>query len=227
MRLYIDSANTKQISHLCEYFPISGVTTNPSIIAKENQPYLDLLKEIRTILGNEKELFVQTLGDKAEEIVAEAEHIIEQIKGKVIIKIPVTDEGIKAIKILKEKGINTLATTIYTSFQAYIAASAGASFVAPYVNRIDNLTGNGVNVVKEIVQIFNQAQLSCEIIGASFKNVQQVHDACLAGAHAVAVAPDIIEKFIYFPSTLNDVAQFKREWKAVYGEECDSLIKTK
>ncbi|GIN84389.1 transaldolase [Heyndrickxia sporothermodurans] len=213
MRIYIDSANTKQIAHLNEYFPIAGVTTNPSIIVKENRPYLELLKEIRSIIGDQKELFVQTIGSTAEEIVKEAKYIRSQLTGNVIIKIPVIKEGIKAIQLLDSENIQTLATTVYTSFQAYVAAMSGAKYVAPYVNRIDNLTGNGVNVVAEIAKLFSHSELSCEILAASFKNVQQVHDVCLAGAQTVTVAPELIEKFIAFPSTESDVAEFKRQWE--------------
>ena len=183
MRLYIDSANVEQIGHLNEYYPIAGVTTNPSILVKENRPFLEVLKEIREV------------------------------------KIPVTEEGLKAIKILSEENIPVLATTIYTSFQALMAALAGAKYVAPYVNRIDNLTGNGVKVVSEIAQLFESYQLSTEILAASFKNVQQIHDVCLAGAETVTVSPDLILKFIAFPSTASDVAVFKKEWQKAYGAD--------
>ncbi|WP_071393005.1 transaldolase family protein [Bacillus tuaregi] len=224
MRLYIDSADVKQIARLHEYFPIAGVTTNPSILVKENRPYLQVLREIREIIGEEKELFVQTIGDTAEEIVEEAKFITSELSGKVIVKIPVTDEGLKAIKLLTLENIPTLATTIYTAFQALMAAMAGAKYVAPYVNRIDNLTGNGVNVVAEIAQLYAAYQLPTEILAASFKNVQQVHDVCLVGAHTVTVGPELIEKFIAFPATPTDVAVFKNQWQKAYGSDKTNLI---
>lgn len=224
MKLYIDSAEVKQIAYINDYFPIAGVTTNPSILVKENRPYLELLTEIREIIGEEKALFVQVIGDSAEEMVEEAKYINQQISGNVVVKIPVTEEGIKAIKLLTAIEIPTLATTIYTSFQALIAAMAGAKYVAPYVNRIDNLTGSGVKVVSEISKLLSTYQLPTEIIAASFKNVQQVHDVCLAGAQSVAVGPDLIEKFITFPATPVDVAVFKEEWQKVYGSSSTNLI---
>ncbi|MCM3568552.1 transaldolase family protein [Neobacillus mesonae] len=227
MRLYIDSADLKEIAFLNEYYPISGVTTNPSIIVKENRPYLELLTEIRGIIGEEKELFVQVIGDTAEEMVDEAKFINQQISGNVVVKVPVTEEGLKAIKLLSEENIPSLATTIYTSFQALMAAMAGAKYVAPYVNRIDNLTGSGVNVTAEIVELFASYHLSTEVLAASFKNVQQVHDVCLAGAQTATVAPDIIKKFIAFPSTSQDVAVFKKEWQNVYGSDKTNLINSK
>jgi fructose-6-phosphate aldolase 2 len=224
MRLYIDSANVKQIARLNEYFPIAGVTTNPSIIVKENCPYLELLKEIREVIGEEKELFVQVIGNTAEEMVEEAKYINQHLSGKIVVKIPVTEEGIKAIKLLTAQNIPTLATTIYTSFQALIAAMAGANYVAPYVNRIDNLSGNGVKVVAEIAELFSTYQLQTEIIAASFKNVQQVYDVCLSGAHSVTVGTDLIEKFIAFPATPADVAVFKEQWQSVYGTDKNTII---
>lgn len=224
MRLYIDSADVEKIKYLTKYYPIAGVTTNPSIIVKENRPYLELLKEIRAAIGDEKELFVQVIGDTAEEMVEEAKYIRHQLSGKVVMKIPVTEEGIRAIKLLTEENIPTLATTIYTSFQALIAAMAGAQYVAPYVNRMDNLTIDGVKVVSEIAELFKNYRLTTDIIAASFKNVQQVHDVCLAGAQTVTVGPDLIEKFIAFPATEKDVLVFKSEWQNAFGGDKASLI---
>lgn len=222
MRLYIDSADIEQIKQMNDYYPIAGVTTNPSILVKENRPYIELLKEIREVIGEEKELFIQTLGDTAEKMVEEADFINHNLTGKIVIKIPITEEGIKAIKLLSMDGISTLGTAIYTSFQALMAAMSGANYVAPYVNRIDNLTGSGVKVVAEIAQLFKHDEFSTEIIAASFKNVQQVHDACLAGAQTVTVSPDLIRNFIAFPATINDVSVFKKEWKYSFGT--DTLI---
>ena len=227
MKLYIDSADVEKIARLYEYYPIAGVTTNPSILVSEGRPYLEVLKEIRAVIGNEKELFVQAVGDTAEEIVEEGRFITEAISGKVVLKVPVTEEGIKAIKLLTAENIPTLATTVYTGFQALMAAMAGAKYVAPYVNRIDNLPGNGIRVVSEIIQLFQNYQVSCEVLGASFKNVQQVYEIGLAGAESATVSPEIIEKMIAFPSTQSDVAVFKRQWQELYGAESTNLMKTK
>lgn len=122
------------------------------------------------------------------------------------------------------ENLPTLATTIYTPFQGLIAALAGAKYVAPYVNRIDNLAGNGVKVVAEIAELFAAYGLSTEIVAASFKNVQQIHDACLAGAQTVTVEPDLIEKLIAFPATSIDVLKFKEEWQRAYGMDNKNLL---
>lgn len=213
----IDSANVEDIRELVEYFPIDGVTTNPSIIVKEKKDFLHLLREIREVIGNDRELYVQTLAFKAKEIIEEAKYIIEKVPGKVVVKIPATIEGIKAIKTLKTLGIRTMATTIYTPLQGYVAAKAGASYVTPYVNRIDNLAGDGIQVVKELTQIVDKHKFNCQILAASFKNVQQVHNVCVNGAHGVTLAPDIIKNFLSHPSTEANVSMFNDDWYKEYG----------
>ncbi|MGM0876965.1 MAG: transaldolase family protein [Bacillota bacterium] len=227
MEILIDSANLESIKELNELFTIDGVTTNPTIVIKEKQPFLPLLNEIRSIIGVKKKLFVQVLEEKAEGMVDEGIYLSEKVGGNLYVKIPVTSEGIKAIKVLKTKGIKTLATTIYTPMQAFVAAIAGAEYVAPYVNRIDNLAGNGVQVVTEIVKMFELHHLPCKVLAASFKNTQQVHHVCLEGAHGITAAPDIIKALIAHPSTDQNVNQFKIDWVHYYGEEYDSITKMK
>ncbi|MED3965410.1 transaldolase family protein [Niallia taxi] len=217
MKLFIDSANVNKIQLLSDYYSIDGVTTNPSIIVKEGKPYLPLLKDIQSSIGTEKELFVQAIADMAENIVEEAKYIQDSLQGNIVIKIPVTSEGLKAIKLLSRMGIRTLATTVYTPMNAYLAAKAGASYVAPYVNRIDNLSGNGIQVVKDIVEIFAKSNFNCEVLAASFKNTQQVLEVCLAGAQGVTASPDIIEAFLKVPSIKENVETFSKEWYGLYG----------
>ncbi|MGN7939027.1 fructose-6-phosphate aldolase [Virgibacillus sp. 6R] len=227
MQLVIDSANIEKINKLIEFFPIDGVTTNPSIIVNEKKPYLPLLKEIRTVMGDKKELFVQVISKNATDMVEEAKYICETLSGNIIIKVPVTMEGIKTIKLLKQEGIRTLATTVYTPMNAYLAAKAGAEYVAPYVNRIDNLTGNGVKVVSEITDIFSRHHLSCKVLAASFKNVQQIHNICLAGAQGITAAPELIEALIAHPSIEENVEKFRKDWLDQYGEESFIVKATK
>ncbi|TRZ36017.1 fructose-6-phosphate aldolase [Niallia circulans] len=217
MKLFIDSANVNKIQLLSDYYSIDGVTTNPSIIVKEGKPYLPLLKDIQSSIGTEKVLFVQAIADMAENIVEEAKYIQDSLQGNIVIKIPVTSEGLKAIKLLSRMGIRTLATTVYTPMNAYLAAKAGASYVAPYVNRIDNLSGNGIQVVKDIVEIFAKSNFNCEVLAASFKNTQQVLEVCLAGAQGVTASPDIIEAFLKVPSIKENVETFSKEWYGLYG----------
>ncbi|MCY6369875.1 fructose-6-phosphate aldolase [Clostridium ganghwense] len=217
--LYIlDTANLDAIKKAYDLYPMSGVTTNPTIISKENRSFLSILKNIREIVGEDSMLHVQAVSTTAEGMVKEAEYLTETIGGNLYIKIPVIPEGIKAMKILKKKGIKITATAIFTAQQALMAAVAGADFVAPYVNRIDNISGNGIRVVEEIVQLFELHNIDAKVLAASFKNVQQVHEVSLTGAESVTVNPEIMDKMLEHPLTDWSVDQFIKDWENVYGE---------
>lgn len=214
----LDTANLEQIKKAYDLYPMSGVTTNPTIISKENRPLLDVLRDIRSIIGDDSMLHAQAVSTTAEKMVEEAEFLQSEIGGNFYIKIPVTSQGIKAMKILKQRGIKITATAIFTPQQALMAAVAGADFVAPYVNRIDNITGDGVNVVAEIKSLFENYELDTKILAASFKNVQQVHDVSLVGAHSVTINAEIMDKLLDHPLTTWSVDQFISDWENVYGK---------
>ncbi len=154
MKLFIDDANIEEIKRLYDLYPIDGVTTNPSILSKQNRDPKEVLKEIRDLIGEEGVLFAQALPKDAEGMIQDAISIINVLGRNTVVKIPSIPEGFKAIKILTEKGIQTCGTVVYTPMQAYLAAKAGASYVAPYVNRIDNLGYDGVKVTKDIHDYF-------------------------------------------------------------------------
>ena len=217
MRYLVDSANCRAIEHMKEYYPIDGVTTNPSLIAKEKTQLLPLLKEIRQIIGSKAALHVQSVAGKAEDIVCEAERIADRVGGNLFIKIPVGEEGLKAVGLLKAKGIGTTVTAVFSSQQALLAARAGADFVAPYVNRLDNIGANGVQTVKEIAALFGTWQLPCQILAASFKNVRQISEISLAGAHCATVSPELLHALLSHPMTDQAVSGFDRDWQSVYG----------
>lgn len=218
MLILLDTANMESIRELSETYPIDGVTTNPSIITAEKGNFLEILEDIRKTIGSEKMLFVQTLGKTSCDIVREAEYLYERLGGNLYIKIPVVPEGVKAMGILKQKGFKVMGTAVFTPMQALIAARIGAEYVAPYVNRLDNIVSDGVNVVAEIVKIFNMHGLNTGVLAASFKSVQQVHLCCLAGAHAVTVSPDILTRLLYHPLTDLSVEQFQKDWEGFYGK---------
>lgn len=220
MSILLDTANIRDIKKGCEFYPISGVTTNPSIIAKENRDYVDILKEIRNVIGNDKMLHVQVLGTKAEDIIKESYFIKDTIGGNIYIKIPVIEEGVKAIKILKKEGFNITATAIFTPQQALVAARAKADFVAPYVNRLDNIAGDGIKVIEEIDRLFNIHSLNTKILAASFRNVEQVHKSNLKGADAVTLPLKLLEGLIYHPLTSLSVKNFIEDWKTAYNKTC-------
>ncbi|RSK29230.1 fructose-6-phosphate aldolase [Bacillus sp. HMF5848] len=218
MLYYLDTASIDQIKRAFDLYPMSGVTTNPTIIARENTNFLGLLKEIREVIGTEKDLHVQVLSSTAEGMLEEARYLHEQIGGELYIKIPVTPQGIKAMKLLKKEGMNITATAIYTADQALMSAMAGADFVAPYVNRIDNISGNGVDVVSQIVTLLHNYGLDTMVLAASFKNIQQVHDVALCGGQSVTVNAEVMDGLLSHPLTDSSVTQFINDWENVYGK---------
>ncbi len=215
----LDTADLAAIKHCNEFYPLSGVTTNPSIIAKEKGDFWQILKEIRGVIGNDKMLHVQTVQTTAKKMVEEAKLIKEKIGGDIYIKIPIGEEGLKAVPMIKNLGIGVTMTAIFTPAQALMAAKAGADFVAPYVNRLDNILGDGTNVVAEIVQQFEIYGLDCKVLAASFKNAEQVHRCALCGCHSVTVSADVLKSLIIHPMTDAAVEGFERDWKGVYGDK--------
>lgn len=218
--LYIlDTADLAAIKHCNEFYPLAGVTTNPSIIAKEKADFWALVEQIREIIGEEKMLHVQTTQKEASKIVEEAKLLKERLKGDFYVKIPICEEGLKATMELKKLGIGVTMTAIFTPAQALIAAMAGASFVAPYVNRLDNILGDGTEVVAEIVNQLDLYGSDCKVLAASFKNAEQVHKCASAGCHSVTVAADILKTVISHPMTDAAVAGFDKDWAAAYSDK--------
>ena len=218
--LYIlDTANLDEIRHCNEFYPLAGVTTNPSIIAKNGGDFWKLVKEIRSVIGKDKMLHVQTRQTKAEKIVEEAELLKKELGGEFYIKIPINEEGLKATKILKEKGIGVTMTAIFTPAQALMSAMAGASFVAPYVNRLENIVGDGCEVVAKIVEQFDIYGLDCKVLAASFKNAQQLQNCAQVGCHSVTATYDVYKAAISHPMTDAAIESFDKDWKLVYGDK--------
>ena len=215
----LDTADLEAIKHCNEFYPLSGVTTNPSIIAKAKTDFWGLVCDIRKIIGDDKMLHVQTTAEKAEDIVAEARLLRERLGGEFYIKIPIGEEGLKATMLLKKLGIGVTMTAIFTPAQALMAAMAGADFVAPYVNRLDSIMGDGVRVVSEIVEQFELYGIETRVLAASFKNAEQVHKCALAGCHSVTVTADIMKNLISHPMTDAAIEGFDRDWRSVYGDK--------
>ncbi|MDD3154298.1 MAG: fructose-6-phosphate aldolase [Victivallaceae bacterium] len=218
MLFLLDSANIKELEKAQEIFPLAGVTTNPSIIAKENRNFFDILQDIRAVIGPDRMLHAQVLGETCEDILKDAETIRSRIGGELYIKVPVTIEGYRAMPILKQRGYKVTATAIYTPGQALLAAQWGVDFTAPYVNRIDNISGMGVTVVKMITDLFSIHHLSTRVLAASFKNLHQVNEISLAGCQAITVGPDILWKIAEHTLTDMSIHQFQSDWKSVYGD---------
>lgn len=196
MKLIIDDANIEKIKKIYEYYPIDGVTTNPTILAKSGREPYKVLKEIREFIGAEAQLHVQVVAKTAEGMIEDANRIVSELGQNTYVKIPAVPEGFKAMKELKREGVLLTATAIYTPMQALLAAKCGADYAAPYVNRIDNMGYNGIQVAKEIHSIFKINGFQTEVLAASFKNSQQVLELCEFGIGAITASTDVIDGLV-------------------------------
>lgn len=215
MELYIDDANINEIRRLIDIYPIDGVTTNPSILAKTVSNPVDVLKEIRTILGPESRIFAQTIPMDADGMIRDAHALVTLLGKHTVVKIPSIPEGFKAIRELSQQGVTTCGTVVYTPMQAYLAAKAGAAYVAPYINRIDNMGFDGVETVKKIQMILNLHQFKTKILAASFKNSQQVLDLCAFGIKAATCAPSVIDGFVKNAAIDSAVQDFLKDFSKI------------
>lgn len=219
--IYIaDTANMEELRQLLYYFPLEGVTTNPTIIAAENRPISKILPELIELVGD-KQLHVQMISNKAEDMLREAKAYKAKygLGENYFAKIPVTAEGYKGMAMIKDAGIKVTATAIFTQQQALVAARAGADWVAPYVNRLDNISSHGIEVVGNIVENFERYKLDCKVLAASFKTVDQVHRVSMMGSHAATINFEILERLRSHPMTDISVEQFEKDAKELYDIE--------
>lgn len=212
-----DTANIEELKKLFHYFPLEGVTTNPTIIAQAGKPMSVILPELVELVGD-KMLHVQMISSKAEDMLREA--IAYKKKYKLgehyFAKIPVTAEGYKAMPMIKAAGIKVTATAIFTQQQALVAARAGADWVAPYVNRLDNISSHGIEVVSNIVENIKTYGLKTQVLAASFKTVDQVHRVSMSGAQAATISFEILERLRSHPMTDMSVEWFEKDAKGLY-----------
>ncbi len=218
MRLLIDDANIERIKNLYNYYPIDGVTTNPSILAKAGRPPYDALRDIRAFIGNKAELHVQVVSKTAQDMVEEGRKIERILGNNTYIKIPTTPEGLKAMRILNSEGYLITATAIYTPMQGYLAAKAGAKYAAPYVNRIDNLGNDGIHTAKCIHDIYVNNGMSTKVLAAGFKNSLQVQELCEYGIRSVTVASDVMENLIKNACVTSAVDDFMADFEKLCGQ---------
>ncbi|MBQ9592314.1 MAG: fructose-6-phosphate aldolase [Lachnospiraceae bacterium] len=223
MKLYIDDADTKKIRELMNYLPIDGITTNPTIIARSARPPFEVLREIREIIGHGRDLHVEVLRRDCEGMIEEAHRILRILGDDTYIKIPVTPDGYRAIRALSEEGVRVTATAILSPMQAFLAAKAGASFVAPYVNRIDEMGYDGEGVALSIREMLAVHEYPCEVLAASFKNSMQIKSLCEEGIECVTAPPDVLEALIFNPSTDVSVDRFEQNFRRAYGEDATML----
>lgn len=217
MRFFIDTANVEEIKKANDMGVICGVTTNPSLIAKEGRDFTEVIKEITTIVDGPISGEVKATTTDAEGMIAEGREIAA-IHPNMVVKIPMTIEGLKAVKVLAAEGIKTNVTLIFTPAQAILAARAGATYVSPFLGRLDDISSMGVTLIEEIVQIFDNYDLDTEIICASVRNPIHVIDCALAGADIATVPYKVIEQMTKHPLTDQGIEKFKADYEAVFGK---------
>ena len=212
-----DTANTEEIKDLFKYYPMEGVTTNPTILAHEGKPLSKIIPEILECIGD-KMIHIQMISENSQDILKEAKlyRNVFGLKNNFYAKIPVTREGYRAIRMVKDSGINVTATAIFTQQQALIAANAGADFVAPYVNRLDNIVSHGIEVVSSIVQGLRLYNLNTRVLAASFKNADQVYRVSLTGCQSVTISYDVLLALMNHPMTNSSVLDFIKDGSQYY-----------
>ena len=217
MKFFIDTANVDEIREANDMGIICGVTTNPSLIAKEGRDFKEVIKEITSIVDGPVSGEVKATTVDAEGMIAEGREIAA-IHPNMVVKIPMTVEGLKACKVLTAEGIKTNVTLIFTANQALLAARAGATYVSPFLGRLDDISTRGVDLIREIAEIFDVAGLDTQIIAASVRNPIHVTDCALAGADIATVPYAVIEQMIKHPLTDAGIKKFQDDYKAVFGE---------
>ena len=212
MKFFIDTANIAEIKEGISLGMVDGVTTNPSLVAKENRKFDEVVKEILKIVEGPVSLEVISL--EAKGMVTEAKKLAKYGK-QVVIKIPMTTEGLKATKILAEEGIPVNQTLVFSPLQALMAAKAGAAYVSPFVGRLDDIAHDGMEICEQIIQIFDNYEFSTEVIVASIRHPRHVLEAALMGADIATIPFKVIAQLIQHPLTEKGIATFLKDWEKV------------
>ena len=219
MRLMLDTANLEDIQYFHKYYPIVGVTTNPTILAREGGDPIAHLKAIREIIGEDKELHLQVTEKEYDRILTEAMALTKMLGKNTFIKIPATDVGLKATHYLSDMGYRITVTAVLSATQAMLAANSGASYVAPYISRLENICDDGVGCAADIVKIFQAGGSGTQVLAASFKTAKEVLDVAVIGCHAATVSSDILRKMLAHTTTNSSIADFDADWQRAFGEK--------
>ena len=217
MKFFIDTANVDEIRKANDMGIICGVTTNPSLIAKEGRDFKEVIKEITSIVDGAISGEVKATTVTAEDMIKEAREIAS-IHPNMVVKIPMTAEGLKAVNVLSKEGIKTNVTLIFNATQALFAAKAGATYVSPFLGRLDDIATPGIDLIRTISEIFSMQNIDCEIICASVRNPIHIIDCAKAGADIATVPYKVIEQCLNHPLTDAGIEKFKKDYIAVFGE---------
>ena len=217
MKFFIDTANVEDIRKANDMGIICGVTTNPSLIAKEGRDFNQVIKEIASIVDGPISGEVKGTTTDAEGMIKEGREIAA-IHPNMIVKIPMTTEGLKAVKVLTAEGIKTNVTLIFSANQALLAARAGATYVSPFLGRLDDISVCGTDLIRDIVEIFEVAGIDTEIIAASVRHPMHVTECALAGADIATVPYKVLEQMTHHPLTDQGIEKFQKDYLAVFGK---------
>lgn len=212
MKLFIDTANVDEIKEIAEWGVVDGVTTNPSLIAKEKRDFKEVVTEITGIVDGPISAEVVSL--KHDEMVLEAKELAK-IHKNIIIKVPMTEEGLIAVKELHAMGIKTNVTLIFTSTQALLAAKAGASYVSPFLGRLDDISTDGLNLIEEIMDIFGNYDYDTEVIAASIRHPMHVVECARLGCDIATIPYKVFKQMLHHPLTDSGIEKFLKDWESV------------
>ena len=215
MKFFLDTANVDYIREVNEMGVICGVTTNPSLVAKEGRDFNEVIKEITEIVDGP--ISGEVVSEDAEGMIKEGREI-SKIHKNMIVKIPMTAEGLKAVKVLAQEGIKTNVTLIFSVNQALLAANAGATYVSPFLGRIDDISMNGMDLVRDVAEIFNIYAIDTQIIAASVRTPIHVIEAAKAGADIATVPYNLVMQMVKHPLTDAGLERFKADWAAAFGK---------
>jgi transaldolase len=217
MKIFIDTADLDEIKEIASWGVIDGVTTNPTLVAKSGRSFNEILNEIFKIVDGP--ISLEAVSEKSDDMVKEAKGLVSKVSEKyrknVTIKIPMTPEGLKAVKKLKKEGIKTNVTLIFSANQALLAAKAGATFVSPFIGRLDDIGQEGMQIIKEIMEIFVNYDIETELIVASIRHPIHVIQAARLGADIVTVPPEVIRKMVKHSLTDIGIEKFLKDWEKV------------
>jgi transaldolase len=213
MKFFIDTANPDEIRKGVEMGMVDGVTTNPSLVSKENRDFNSLIQEISGII-KDLPISLEVVSLKAEGMIEEARRLAK-LGDNVVVKIPMTVEGLKAIKVLCAEGIKTNTTLVFSPTQALLAAKAGSTYVSPFIGRLDDISQTGMDLIEQIVTIFENYDFDSQVIVASIRNPIHVLEAALIGAHVATIPYKVIEQLIQHPPTDIGIERFLADWKKV------------
>ena len=217
MKIFVDTADLDEIRELSSWGIIDGVTTNPTLVKRSGRSFQEIVSEIFEIVDGP--ISLEVISEIAEEMVKEAEGLISNVSEKyrknIAIKIPMTPEGLKAVKILSKKNINTNVTLVFSANQALLAAKAGATFVSPFIGRLDDIGHEGMNIIEEIMDIFVNYDIETEVIVASIRHPIHVIEAARIGADIATIPPNVIRKMVKHSLTDVGIDSFAKDWKKV------------